>query len=274
MWITVALLLLQFSFAYLDKTCDEKLIVFENKLADLERVTTKLALKLEETVKTLGETRKNLEHATLTIEDLTNENIDIKEQLREALRGFKEVTNIPIENASEPDANAEGTINKPTMQEKRRGSPPSQEKRLLMGTNHTTTAPSIKHGIGFTAVTTDHQEHMGIDHTVHFPSVITNDGNGLDPFTSVFRAPTSGLYLFSASILSERGQEVRCAFVKNCDAIAYIFSGDSSTHSNGAKSVLLDLSTNDDVWIKIVGYNDVKIYGGAWSSFMGVLISP
>lgn len=43
------------------------------------------------------------------------------------------MTNIPIENASEPDANAEGTINKPTMQEKRRGSPPSQGEYYLIG---------------------------------------------------------------------------------------------------------------------------------------------
>ncbi|XP_055997148.1 cerebellin-4-like [Ostrea edulis] len=221
----------------------------------------------------MDETRKNLEHATLTIEDLTNENIYIKEQLREALTGLTEVTHLPITNASAPGTNTQGTINKPTMQEKRRNSPPSQEKRLLIGTNHTTTAASIKHGIGFTAVTTDHQTHMGIDQTVHFPKVITNDVNGLDPFTSVFRAPTSGLYLFSASIVNHPGQEVRCAFVKNGNIIAQIYSGDSSTYSTGAKSVLLDLSTNDDVWIKITVYNDVHIDGNAWSSFMGVLIS-
>ncbi|XP_062571416.1 complement C1q tumor necrosis factor-related protein 3-like, partial [Saccostrea cucullata] len=122
------------------------------------------------------------------------------------------------------------------------------QKRLLIENVNTTIASPSSHRIGFTAVTTDHQMHMGIDHTVHFPKVITNVGNRFDPFTGIFRAPVSGLYLINASILSHSGQEVRCAITKNGGDIANIFSGDSTTYSTGAKSVLLDLVANDEVW--------------------------
>lgn len=106
-----------------------------------------------------------------------------------------------------------------------------------------------------------------------FPKIITNVGNGFDSLTGIFRALVPGLYLFSASILSHAGNEVRCQIVHNGEGLVYIFAGDTATHSTGAKSIVLDLVKNDEVWIKIV-HSDDNIYGYSWSSFMGVLIIP
>ncbi|XP_062577002.1 cerebellin-2-like [Saccostrea cucullata] len=148
----------------------------------------------------------------------------------------------------------------------------SEQKRLIGKDNTITPTPTAQR-IGFTAVTTDHQMHLMIDSTVHFLKVITNAGNGFDPNTGIFRAPVSGLYLFSASILSLAGHEVRCEIAKNGDVVAYIFSGDNATYSTGTQSVLLDLVQHDEIWIKITNNNDVHVLGGGWSSFIGVLIS-
>lgn len=75
---------------------------------------------MEDTVKTLDETRRNLESATLTIENLTNENIDIKEQLREALTGFKGMTNVnPNKNTNEQSMSAPETKHESITQERR-----------------------------------------------------------------------------------------------------------------------------------------------------------
>lgn len=115
--------------------------------------------------------------------------------------------------------------------------------------------------------------NMGMDQTVQFPKIITNVGNGFDSLTGIFRAPVPGLYLFSASILSHAGNEVRCQIVHNGEGLVYIFAGDTATYSTGAKSIVLDLVKNDEVWIKIV-HSDDNIYGYSWSSFMGVLIIP
>lgn len=120
-------------------------------------------------------------------------------------------------------------------------------KRLLIGTNEST---SVTTRVGFTAVTTDHQMNMGMDQTVQFPKIITNIGNGFDSLTGIFRAPVPGLYLFSASILSHAGNEVRCQIVHNGEGLVFIFAGDTATYSTGAKSIVLDLVKNDEVWIK------------------------
>ena len=44
-------------------------------------------------------------------------------------------------------------------------------------------------------------------------------------------------------------------------------------YSSGSKSILLDLSPNDDVWVRIIHESD-NVHGYDWSSFMGVMISP
>ena len=135
------------------------------------------------------------------------------------------------------------------------------------------TISSHKPRIGFTALTSTHQMHMGVDQAVQFPKIVTNNGNGFDQNTGIFRAPVSGLYLFSASMVSHSGLELRCALVHNGNTVAYIFAGDDTTHSMGSKSILLYLSPNDDVWVKVIHESD-SVYGFAWSSFMGVMISP
>ena len=135
------------------------------------------------------------------------------------------------------------------------------------------TISSHKPRIGFTALTDNHQSHMGIGQAVQFHKIVTNDGNGFDQNTGIFRAPVSGLYLFSASMLNHSGLELRCALVHNGNTVAKIFAGDGTTYSTGSKSILLNLSPNDDVWVMITHESD-NVFGDSWSSFMGVLISP
>ena len=135
------------------------------------------------------------------------------------------------------------------------------------------TISSHKSRIGFTALTTTHQMHMGVGQAVQLPKIVTNNGNGFDQNTGIFRAPVSGLYLFSASVVSLPGMELRCALVHNGNTVANIFAGDGTTNSSGSKSILLDLSPNDDVWVKIIHESD-NVNGFDFSSFMGVMISP
>ena len=129
------------------------------------------------------------------------------------------------------------------------------QKRLLLMSNETIS--SHKPRIGFTALTSSHQWHMGIGQAVQFPKIVTNNGNGFDQNTGIFRAPVSGLYLFSASVVSLPGMELRCALVHNGNAVASIFAGDGTTNSSGSKSILIELSPNDDVWVRVIMLMDL-----------------
>ncbi|XP_061187458.1 uncharacterized protein LOC133195589 [Saccostrea echinata] len=242
----------------------------EEKVANLEDFTMKLL--------------KKLEMAENDIQSLTTENVQIRKELQETrlqvqiLEKQDEASKIPspfpefhLENWKATESSDDTKT-----QDKNHDNVTKSKinKRLLEGNVIHPTAPQItKTRVGFMAVTTDSQMHMGVNQVVLFPNVIENVGNGLDPHSSIFKAPVSGLYIFSASILSHAGVTVRCVIVKNSQDVAYIFSGDSTTYSSGSKTALLDLTVGDDVWIKIYDISDVHVYGGAWSSFMGVLVS-
>ncbi|KAK3092696.1 hypothetical protein FSP39_005986 [Pinctada imbricata] len=60
--------------------------------------------------------------------------------------------------------------------------------------------------------------------------------------------------------------------------MAYTYSGGESMHGSGSTSAVLQLHTNDDVWIRILGdegVNDgnIRVHGDKWSSFCGFKIA-
>lgn len=55
-------------------------------------------------------------------------------------------------------------------------------------------------GVAFSAYLSHDLIHMGIGHTVKCDKVLLNEGNNYSPFTGVFTAPQTGVYLLTFSI--------------------------------------------------------------------------
>ncbi|XP_062587544.1 uncharacterized protein LOC134249184 [Saccostrea cucullata] len=258
-----------FAFSHGLSKDENKMVILEKRVKDLEDLATKLLRKVD--------------LAERNIQSLLSENIQIKKELKYTSDQVQDLENqtIPMTDwSSSPRYTGYGSIKslqnmKNLGQNHKNHSEKGRHLRQLEFHQFQQYTHSImtKQRIGFTAVTTDHQTHMGINQSILFLNVIENVGNGLDPFTSVFKAPVSGLYIFSVSLVNHPGLEVRASIVKNGNPVVRIFSGDSTTYASGTSTIVLDLSINDDVWVRITDASDININGGAWSSFTGVLVS-
>ena len=124
-----------------------------------------------------------------------------------------------------------------------------------------------------------HNENLSLQDTVKFQNLITNDGNGFDCISGIFRAPTAGLYYFNVVILSHVTEDMETEIVKNGVGTVRTYSGDSTTWNSGTQSTTLYLELGDEVWVRIlsavpsVNNGNVRVFGYGFSSFSGFLIS-
>lgn len=131
--------------------------------------------------------------------------------------------------------------------------------------------------VGFFAVMSAHNVNLGLQQTIKFQKIITNTGNGLDSNTSVFKAPVSGLYFFSANLMTYGNEDFEAELIKNGATIVEGYFGNGNTYSTGSLNGVLQMEAGDDVWIQInkSGYNDgnVRVHGSGFSWFSGFLIT-
>lgn len=104
-------------------------------------------------------------------------------------------------------------------------------------------------------------------------------GGGYHPSTSLFIAPLSGIYIFSASIMSSLRDThaVHVGILKNGTYLAGVYAGKSSTDGGpeqGSVTLTTHLNVGDEVWVQHHVHDDGEIYGAGLTSFMGCLIMP
>lgn len=122
-----------------------------------------------------------------------------------------------------------------------------------------------------------HKENLGIRQTVVFEHVITNIGGGLDPNTSIFKAPITGVYHFDAIVMSHHGEDMETEIVKKGNGLVRLYSGNGDTWGVGMQSVGIQMNAGDDVWVRVLNnppINDgnIHVFGSLWSSFSGFLV--
>ncbi|KAH3853730.1 cerebellin-1-like [Dreissena polymorpha] len=129
--------------------------------------------------------------------------------------------------------------------------------------------------VSFTAVKAIDQIHIGINQNIIFDKVISNIGNGYHADHGLFIAPTSGIYLFSTTLLHRAtiGQPLHAVITHSGVPVARIYTG-VDIFDSGSQTVIIQVNQGEEVWVRNFDINDENIYGYLYSSFAGVLIVP
>ncbi|XP_064613623.1 heavy metal-binding protein HIP-like [Liolophura sinensis] len=134
--------------------------------------------------------------------------------------------------------------------------------------------------VAFSAQVESHLTGLTRDQTIVFSSPRTNLGNAYNSKTGVFTCPTAGLYLFTATVLSNLGDRIETEIMLHKsegdmkqESVAKLYSGAASTerYGSGSNTVVLELAKGDTVWLREYNGLGSFVYQ-QWSSFSGALI--
>nr|XP_034332411.1 uncharacterized protein LOC105345560 isoform X2 [Crassostrea gigas] len=127
--------------------------------------------------------------------------------------------------------------------------------------------------IGFTATVSSYSSTWSRG-TLVYDVVITNVGNGYNPSTGVFTAPTAGEYVFFVNVQSYSTQSIYVDVVLNgvtkVRTMAYN-GGGSEYYEAGPNLVVLTLQKGDRVWVKHYSGKGYQI-NGPITTFSGFLL--
>jgi hypothetical protein len=99
--------------------------------------------------------------------------------------------------------------------------------------------------IGFTARLSK-GVYFGGHETVIYDDVLTNYGKGYRKLFGHFKAPISGLYLFSCTVMTKKDQHVHLEIVQNGFTVQQIYSG----YDTNTQTIVLRLKKRDKVWVR------------------------
>ncbi|KAL4223764.1 Complement C1q-like protein 4 [Mactra antiquata] len=123
--------------------------------------------------------------------------------------------------------------------------------------------------VSFFATLSDHIDNPGVHQVVAFENVITNIGNAYNEHAGDFRAPVSGIYVFSTTLMAgTSAQQFHFQIVRNGKAVSNIYIPNGGTASQEA---VLHLSQGDDVAIHNLDAGN-RVYGHGYTSFSGFLL--
>ncbi|XP_045176926.2 complement C1q-like protein 4 [Mercenaria mercenaria] len=119
--------------------------------------------------------------------------------------------------------------------------------------------------------------HLGVYQHVVFSTVLLNIGNGYNANHGIFTAPKAGLYIFSASILSDNRPATSlfaADIVRNGYVLARIYGkGVSGYHTQGSATVVTQLTVGQQIWVRLNCCANGSLFGVRYTTFSGSLIS-
>lgn len=108
---------------------------------------------------------------------------------------------------------------------------------------------------------------------VIYNDVVTNEGDGYNPSTGIFTAPTEGLYSFSWTTTASANKYFFTYLDVNGNNIARNHAGLNTVTFSASQTVVVHLKTHDKVNIKVQdNYVGQLIRGSGWSTFSGFMI--
>ncbi|XP_045163871.2 uncharacterized protein LOC123528207 [Mercenaria mercenaria] len=126
----------------------------------------------------------------------------------------------------------------------------------------------------------DHDVDLGLHQTIRFNQVITNEGNGYNPYSGIFTCPEAGMYLLSFFIgeradpadVKEMAAELMINNVNIVNAVVDSFH--RTQDLQGGNTVVIRLKQGDVVWVSAVA-SGIHVEGSSGlriSTFSGVFL--
>ncbi|CAG2243832.1 C1QL [Mytilus edulis] len=105
---------------------------------------------------------------------------------------------------------------------------------------------------------------------VAYDVVKVNVGDGYNKFSGIFKAPATGLYFITNTVMSMPNHGIHVEIVKNGVAIGKNWA-DHNGYESGTMSVITDLDVNDSVWVRDSDGGTERLEHD-YNSFSGFLI--
>ena len=134
---------------------------------------------------------------------------------------------------------------------------------------------TVEAPVAFFATKNAGQGNIGFNQNIIFEDVGLNLGNAYRPGHGLFIVPRAGIYLFSTTLLTKHinTEEIHVAITVNGNIVAAVFGEpDAGGYDQSTHTVILNLKVNDEVYVRNIHYSNEFVYGGAYSSFSGVLL--
>ncbi|XP_045176803.2 uncharacterized protein LOC123537227 [Mercenaria mercenaria] len=147
------------------------------------------------------------------------------------------------------------------------------QKRLTGHKGYRITRAENEANIAFYATVGNHHiEHAGVNQNIIFDHVITNLGNAYNKYAGDFKAPVSGTYVFSVTLMAYNTQSTHYRIAKNGTVMGNLYlHGKDGSDATSAMTAVLQLQQGDDVSIQNLDA-DKNLHGYAYSTFSGFLL--
>ena len=130
--------------------------------------------------------------------------------------------------------------------------------------------------VAFHAVVDSNGEvpHHGVNQNLVFETVLLNINGAYHNQHGLFVAPAAGLYIFSTSVLDAGSKPlIHADLVKNGNVLARAYGhGNGGYPEQGSVTVVTQLKTGDEVWVRLSCCADSPITGMRYTSFTGALL--
>ncbi|XP_067673832.1 complement C1q-like protein 2 [Haliotis asinina] len=137
-------------------------------------------------------------------------------------------------------------------------------RQLAVLAKHTDT------GISFTAFLSTSRTCASTS-TLKFDDVKNNNGGGYNQYSGVFRAPVSGMYMFSLALESESAGATDYSVKKQGQIMTYLTV--AQTYIGASETSVFHVDAGDDISVEcLVASGSQTLRGGRFSYFSGYLL--
>ena len=131
---------------------------------------------------------------------------------------------------------------------------------------------SVEHQVAFDAKMLATDTPLLHNQDIVFDTVQINVGGAYNKHHGVFIAPVSGVYHFTATIMSVTNVVLHCSISVNGQDKARLFGYDPATSDQATQSLTISLNKGDDVSVRAIDAGSTVLRGQLYSSFSGFLL--